>query len=271
MPENEENEKDLSAGAVKDENLNSKDINFSNFFNLRTGEINVKSLEPQEISGYLEKMSLIISALHKLFEEPEKYSFEVPMQSAFDTRPQFCSFLKRLEFFFGALKRKFLLQHKGINTVSLSIDPTDSGFPHLTDLWNFSNDVKNADEQLKNIPALDQIYNDAYEKIYKCIVPVREQLSYAKYNYFTYIKDKDIVREFEVEKPQLVGEKNDELLQKINFYGFDQRYNIFTFYSILATQNKYVSGNLLHELSNKVDADTGKSELTRNQFIAALE
>ncbi len=271
MPDNEDVRNELAANAASDAECNSKNINFSNFFNLRTGEINVKSLEPQEISGYLEKMSLIIAALTKLFEAPEKYSFEVPMQSAFDTRPQFCSFLKRLEFFFGALKRKFLLQHKGINTVSLSIDPTDSGFPHFTDLWNFSNDVKGADEQLKNIPSLDQIFNDAYDKIYKGIMPVREQLSYAKYNYFSYIKGKNIVREFEVEKPQLIGKKDEELLQKINFYGFDQRCNIFIFYSILATQNKNTSGTFLNELRDVIDSSTGKSELMSNKFISVLE
>lgn len=230
---------DRGAESVHNENSSiNTDVNLANFFNLRTGEVNVKSLQPEEINGYLANVILIITKLKDLFYNSENYSFKAPLEESFDTKKDFCEFLDELIFFFNALKRKFILQHKGINATSLSIDPTESGFPHFTDLWNFKKDHEAAAAQLDSLPPLDDIVKNAMNAIFEGEFPIREQLSYAKYNYFSYIKDKkSIISDYKMNKPVLIGEKDGQNLYKLIFYGFDERYNIFHFYSMLLTQS----------------------------------
>jgi|GEM_PF-3810039 len=222
-------------------------INLSNFFNLKTGEVNVRSLGPEEINGYINNIVLITSKLKDLFYNSSVYSFKAPLEDSFDTKKDFCAFLDRLLFFFDALKRKFILQRKGINATSLSIDPTDSGFPHFTDLWNFKKDHEMAASQLSSLPCVNEIFDGAINNIFKGEFPIREQLMYAKYNYFSFIKPVDnIISDFFMFPAELIGEKDGQKLYKLIFYGFDERYNIFHFYSMLATQDAD-SGTLLHK------------------------
>ncbi len=234
----------------EEKNVNSSanpDINLANFFNLKTGEVNVKSLRPEDISNYINRITLIISKLKDLFYNSSTYSFKAPLEDSFDTKKDFCAFLDELIFFFNALKRKFVLQHKGLNATSLSIDPTESGFPHFTDLWNFKKDHESAAAQLSALQPPEEIIKSAVESVFHGEFPIREQLSYAKYNYFSYIKDKkSIISEYKINRPELIGEKDGQKLYKIILYGFDERYNIFHFYSMLLTQDSGAL-KLLHQ------------------------
>lgn len=211
------------------------DIGLSNFFDLKTGEVNVKSLDPSEIGEYIGAISRLVGRLAELFRNSKDYSFQVPLEDAFDTKKDFGAFLDRLVFFFDALKCKFALQGKGINTTSLSIDPTDSGFPHLTDLWNLKNDIAQADSQLSSIPSAEEIVNKAVGSMFRGEFPVREQLLYARRKYFSFLSGKEFISDFGFEKPVLLGGNSSEKLVKLNFYGFDELYNIFHFYSTLVT------------------------------------
>ena len=246
---------DNAAGPDTEESKNSNintDVNLANFFNLRTGEVNVKSLQPDEINGYINDITLIISKLKDLFYNSENYSFKAPLEDSFDTKKDFCAFLDDLLFFFNALKRKFILQHKGINATSLSIDPTESGFPHFTDLWNFKIDHESAAAQLAALPPLEEIVKSAIANIFDGEFPIREQLSYAKHNYFSYIKEKaSIISEFKLNRPELIGSKDGQNLYKLIFYGFDERYNIFHFYSMLVMQDAGNPDMLHHPGSHK--------------------
>jgi len=229
---------DISGGENTVNPFDDTGINLANFFNLKTGEVNVKSLYPEDINGYINSITLIIYKLKDLFYNSAAYSFKAPLEDSFDTKKDFCDFLDELIFFFNALKRKFALQHKGLNATSLSIDPTESGFPHFTDLWNFKKDHESAAAQLSALQSPDEIIKSAVESIFCGEFPIREQLSYAKYNYFSFIKDKkSIISEFKINHPELIGEKGGQQLYKLIFYGFDERYNIFHFYSMLLTQD----------------------------------
>ncbi|HNY12125.1 MAG TPA: hypothetical protein PKK26_11095 [Candidatus Wallbacteria bacterium] len=219
-----------------EEQRSNLNVNLTNFFNLKSGEVNVKSLDPSEIGHYIERMIFVIGRVSELFNNAKKYNFQVPVEKVFDTRSEFIGFIDSLILFFMALKYKFLLQNKGVNTTSLSIDPTDSGFPHFTDLWNFKNDVECAAEQLAAMPSREEVLTSAVDSIFRGEFPVREQLLYARRNYFDFIKGENIISDFKVNKPVLMGSGSGESLYKINFYGFDERYNIFNFYSMLLTQ-----------------------------------
>lgn len=234
-------------GASEGANSNNiNGVNLANFFNLKTGEVNVRSLPPEDINGYLNNIALIVSKLRDLFYNSSNYGFKAPLEDIFDTKKDFCEFLDELLFFFNALKRKFILQHKGINATSLSIDPTESGFPHFTDLWNFKKDHESAAAQLAALPPVEEILKKAVDSIFAGEFPIREQLSYAKHNYFSFIKEKaGIISEFRMNRPELIGRKDGQNLYKLIFYGFDERYNIFHFYSMLLTQDDG-SPDLLH-------------------------
>jgi len=241
-----------AASAVKEdfgENGKPKfDIGLSNFFNLKTGEVNVKSLDPCEIDDYLRGIYFLCGRLRELFSNSKKYSFQVPLEDAFDTKADFGMFLDKLLFFFDALKCKFAMQSKGINPTSLSIDPTESGFPHLTDLWNLKNDIAQAESQLAAIPPVSEIVSKAVDSMFQGEFPVREQLLYARQKYFSFLKGKDFVSDFGFERPVLLGGNDSEKLVKLNFYGFDELLNIFHFYSTLVTLSKasfdYISPTL---------------------------
>lgn len=211
-------------------------INLTNFFNLSSGEVNVKSLDPSEIDRYIDRMIFVMGCLAELFKNSSKYSFKVPLEDAFDTRPEFLSFVKSISLFFTALRYKFSMQKKGVNATSLSIDPTESGFPHFTDLWNFKTDIETAEEQLSGLPAAEEIAKAAVDSIFRGEFPVREQLLYARRNYFEFIRGENIISDFKIFAPQALGTKDGETLYKVVFYGFDERYNIFNHYSMLATQ-----------------------------------
>src|SRR5215210_3747667 len=63
-----------------------------------------------------------------------------------------------------------------VEPLPLTIDPTASGMPTFKDFWMLRDDRDHAEEQLRLIPAREQLVADAADAIYNGRRPIKQQI-----------------------------------------------------------------------------------------------
>lgn len=113
-----------------------------------------------------------------------------------------------------------------VEPVPLTIDPTESGMPTFKDFWMLRDDRDHADEQLKQIPAREQLLADALDAIYAGRRPVKQQILWLQRAYMERLAATPVVADFRQGDPQPLSEQPGDRLFAISWTGVVHSVNL---------------------------------------------
>lgn len=129
------------------------------------------------------------------------------------------SFLGELRATVLVLALKHGRQLLEVEPVPLTIDPTESGMPTFKDFWMLRDDRDHADEQLKQIPAREQLIADALDAIYGGRRPVKQQILWLQRAYMERLAATPVVADFRQGQPVPLSEQSGDKLFAISWTG----------------------------------------------------
>lgn len=114
-----------------------------------------------------------------------------------------------------------------IEPLPLTIDPTESGMPTFKDFWTLREDRERAEEQLRQIPAREQLLAQATDAIYAGQRPIKQQILWLQRAYMERLSATPVVADFHQQEPLRLSEKKSERLYAISWTGVIHSLNLF--------------------------------------------
>jgi len=114
-----------------------------------------------------------------------------------------------------------------IEPLPLTIDPTESGMPTFKDFWTLREDRERAEEQLRQIPAREQLLAQATDAIYAGQRPIKQQILWLQRAYMERLSATPVVADFRQQEPLRLSEKKSERLYAISWTGVIHSLNLF--------------------------------------------
>ena len=114
-----------------------------------------------------------------------------------------------------------------VEPLPLTIDPTESGMPTFKDFWTLREDRERAEEQLRQIPAREQLIAQAAEAIYAGQRPIKQQILWLQRAYMERLAATPVVADFRQQEPVRLSQKKSERLYAISWTGVIHSLNLF--------------------------------------------
>ncbi len=184
---------------------------------------NVKKLKADEISPYLKSLYTRLGQLSDILKREED-GFIVP-------------YLSVIRNSIGCLNLKHELQGKDMIDFTLSIDPTDSGFPTVRDFYLLEKDQQGAAEELQRYPDKKEIIEMIRDRVLKGRDPIDPQVILRRYNYFSKIAKTKLLHEYQLGRAVCSGEENRRRLYTVQWNCIERGTNIPVFYRMYLEQD----------------------------------
>jgi hypothetical protein len=114
-----------------------------------------------------------------------------------------------------------------VEPTPLTIDPTESGMPTFKDFWMLREDRNHAQDQLQQIPAREQLINQALETIYVARRPLKQQILWLQRAYMERLAATPIVADFRQMEPEHIGKNQRDRLYAVSWTGVLRSVNLF--------------------------------------------
>jgi len=120
---------------------------------------------------------------------------------------------------------------------SLTIDPTESGFPTFKDFYLLKKDKEIADKALEKLPSKEAIIEKIRDKLLRGSSPVTLQSQLKKFNFYSKLKGTNILEEYYLNELQLVGEEGSKKLYTLEWNCIERGSNVPVFYRMYFSQD----------------------------------
>ncbi len=114
-----------------------------------------------------------------------------------------------------------------VEPLPMTIDPTESGMPTFMDFWMLRDDRDHAEEQLRQIPAREQLVEHALDAIYNGHRPVKQQILWLQRAYMERLAATPVVADFRQGEPVKLSAKQGDRLYAVSWTGVIHSLNLF--------------------------------------------
>jgi hypothetical protein len=114
-----------------------------------------------------------------------------------------------------------------VEPLPLTIDPTESGMPTFKDFWTLREDRDHAEEQLKQIPAREQLIDQAADTIFAGNRPIKQQILWLQRSYMERLAATPVVADFRQREPVCLDGKRRDKLYAVSWTGVIHSVNLF--------------------------------------------
>ncbi|MBS3146597.1 hypothetical protein J4471_02775 [Candidatus Woesearchaeota archaeon] len=121
----------------------------------------------------------------------------------------------------------------------LTIDPTESGFPTYKDFYLLQRDKERASKVLEVLPQRKTIIEDIRNEILKGRNQEHYQILLMRYNYFSRVKDTNVLKEFMVGNTKVRKEEDEKKFCTLDWTCIERATNLPVYYRMFFTQNSW--------------------------------
>ena len=138
------------------------------------------------------------------------------------------AFLQELRGTIMVMALKHGRQLLDVETVPLTIDPTESGMPTFKDFWTLRDDCEHAQAHLAQLPSREALIEQATDTIFRGQRPVKQQILWLERAYMARLAETPVVADFRILDPVLVGPSDDDdQIYAISWTGVLHSVNLF--------------------------------------------
>jgi hypothetical protein len=181
-----------------------------------SGEENLKRLEPDEIRPYLGGLNRRLTELSTILAG-EGHDF-VSRYIAIVQETVHC------------LQLKHELEGEDRLDFSLTIDPSDSGFPTVRDFYFLEKDRVKAEPALSALPPREEIIETIRDQVLRGRPPTNGQVLLKRHNYYTKVKETNLLREYYLDNPKYAGQEGRKRFYILEWSCIERGSNVPVFY-----------------------------------------
>lgn len=187
-------------------------------------EENVKRIDEAEAFPYLNRLSSRLSNLSEILKR-EGNEFVIP-------------YLEIVKNSIDCLTLKYEIKGEDKIDFSLTIDPSDSGFPTVKDFYLLEKNKGEAKEILEQLPGRDEIIDKIRKAILRGDSPINWQIVLKRYNFYTKLSKSKVLKEYHLNEPKFIKEENGRRFYTQEWSCIEMAKNIPVFYRMCFTQDR---------------------------------
>jgi len=188
-----------------------------------TKEENIRKLEPEQVKPYLDGLNKRLTELSKiLVREDDEFV---------------CHYIAIVQETMNCLALKHELAGPDQMDFSLTIDPTESGFPTVKDFYLLEKDKENAESALANLPPKDEITDMIRNNVLRSRSPEHGQILLKRHNYYSKLLETNLLKEYHLNEPKFIEEKNRKRSFTLEWCNIERGYNVPIFYRMYLYQD----------------------------------
>lgn len=190
-------------------------------------EENVKRIDEAEVLPYLNRLSSRLSNLSEILKR-EGNEFVVP-------------YFQIVKNSIDCLTLKYEIKGEDKIDFSLTIDPTDSGFPTVKDFYLIERNKEEAKSVLEQLPERDEIIDSIRKSILRGESPINWQIVLKRHNFYAKLSKSKVLKEYHLNEPRLIKEENGRRFYTQEWSCVEMATNVPVFYRMCFTQDRRAS------------------------------
>ena len=187
-------------------------------------DFNIKALDREQVKSYISRLNCRIEQLSTILVSDER-KFVAP-------------YLKILGSTLECLALKYSLPSEDQVDFSLTISPTNSGFPTVQDFYFLQKDKQSADDYIQQLPDEQSLIEEIRNSILKDRSASTPQVLLQRLRYFSKLKETKLLEENHQNEPKLIDEDRDKRSYVVEWTAIEKGINVPVLYVMYLTQNR---------------------------------